>query len=266
MMRKGVVLLVDDEEVVLRMQAAAVRQFGFQAIIADSAATGIEAAVEHRPDLIVTDVQMPGEGGFDFVSSLESRGIKDMPVIYLTGYDDAKLVKSGLRAGGDDFVIKGAPIETLRRRIAFWMASGFQGLPVELRRRALKMAEDESVHVFAGVESSLDLKHGLINGVSDQLREEMRLLSEDYGTRLVERVCIVGRASKLLIDAATSAGELIRFPDNLRLVCQRLQRPFLDDLSSIYRDFSSWTQDLRFVRAGPEPLKAFADYDVGVSA
>jgi DNA-binding response OmpR family regulator len=136
-MKNGPVLLVDDEPVVLKINAAAVRHFGFDAITADTVEDGLEIVRAYKPALIISDVQMPGMGGFDFAESMERQGMKLMPIIYMTGYNDLEVFRGGLRVGGDDFVAKGSPIEVLRRRVAFWMTTGFPALPKDLRRRAL---------------------------------------------------------------------------------------------------------------------------------
>jgi len=196
-MDKGLVLLVDDEPVVLRIQAAAVQQFGFETLIAETVEEAIGVTRAHRPSLIISDVQMPGEGGFDFVDSLEKQGLKNMPVIYLTGYDDIDIIRGGLRAGGDDFVIKGGSVERLRNRIAFWMVSGFTELPSDLRRRALADANAMKGDAFSHVEDHIKVDSFITERVSSRIAEEIAMMPEGYGLRLVERVCFLGGCRRL---------------------------------------------------------------------
>lgn len=263
MVKAGTILLVDDEDIVLRVQAAAVRQFGFHAVIATTAQEALDKAAEIEPELILSDVEMPGEGGFDFVGSLERRGLKNMPVIYLTAYDDVRLVSGGLAAGGDDFVIKGGPIKKLRNRIAFWMISGFRGLPIDIKRRALSAASDSKEGAFLGVESSLELDYGRIAELAAQLSLEMEDIEcDDFGRRMIDRVSVMGRASKLLIDRSKTTGDYVRFPDYLRLVMQRLGRDWSSDFTALFGAFDMWSKDIRFVRAGPVPLRASSQYDL----
>jgi len=260
-MEKGLILLVDDEPVVLQVQAAAVRQFGFETLIAETAEEALSITRKYRPSLVISDVQMPGEGGFDFVDSLERQGLKNMPAIYLTGYDDIEIIRGGLRAGGDDFVIKGGSVEKLRRRSAFWMASGFQELPSDLRRRALLAANAVRGDQVSNVESHLTINLGLIERVKTTLAAELAAVPEGYGTRLVERICIMGRLSKLIIDESSAFGDFVRFPDYFVAVANQVETGWARDFWPLLKRFEDWSCDTRFVLAGVEPLKPFTEYD-----
>ncbi|TNE63306.1 MAG: response regulator [Alphaproteobacteria bacterium] len=260
-MNTGPILLVDDEPVVLRIHAAAVKQFGFETIIAETAGEALSLVRAYRPSLVISDVQMPGEGGFDFVDALERSGLKMMPVVYLTGYDDIDIVRGGLRAGGDDFIIKGGSVERLRNRIAFWLASGFQELPSDLRRRALIAANALKGDHFSRVEDHLAFDGALARRVAGMMRRELEALPGDYGARLIERVCFLGRLSKLIIEESRAFGDFVRFPDYVIAVMNILKPVWQRELWPLLTRFEDWACDLRFVCAGVEPLKPFRDYD-----
>lgn len=260
-MDKGLILLVDDEPVVLRIQAAAVQQFGFETLIAETAEEGLAITRAHRPSLVISDVQMPGEGGFDFVDTLEKQGLKTMPVIYLTGYDDIDIIRGGLKAGGDDFVIKGGSVEKLRNRIAFWMVSGFQELPSDLRRRALMEANAVKGDEFSHVEDHIAVDSALTERVAARLAEELAALPNDYGVRLVDRVCFLGRLSKTIIDECETFGHYLRFPDYLIGAINRLNPLWKRELWPLLKRFEDWSCDTRFVLSGVEPLRSFKEYD-----
>lgn len=260
-MEKGLVLLVDDEPVVLRMQAAAVQQFGFETLIAETVEEAIRVVRAHRPSLVISDVQMPGEGGFDFAEALDRAGLKTMPLIYLTGYDDIDIIRGGLRAGGDDFVIKGGSIEKLRNRIAFWMVGGFRELPTDLRRRALIAANAVKGDDFRHVEDHIQISDEITERVTAWMAEELAPLPDDYGMRLVERVCFLGRLSKTIIDQSESFGDYLRFPDYVIAAVNRLDPPWRRELWPLLARFEDWACDTRFVLSGVEPLREFKDYE-----
>lgn len=260
-MRKGPILLVDDEPVVLQVHAAAVRHFGFEVIMAETAGDGIDHVRAYRPAMVITDVQMPGEGGFDFISSLERTGLKSMPVIFLTGYNDIDIVRGGLKAGGDDFVIKGGSIERLRNRIAFWMAGGFSELPSEIRRRALSEANAEIGDEIDNVEQHLKVSETTMEAIEARMRDELADLPSTYGKRLIERVCFLGRLSKVALEESRGFGDLIRFPDYIIDINRKLDRPWQQEVWPLLKRFEDWACDTRFVLAGMEPLKQFFEYE-----
>lgn len=260
-MKDGTVLLVDDEPVVLQVHAAAVRHFGFEAIIADSAEEAANLVRAHRPSLIISDIQMPGEGGFDFIEGLDRSGLKNMPAIYLTGYDDIEIIRGGLRAGGDDFIIKGGPVEALRHRIAFWMTSGFQELPTDVRRRALQSANQAKGDHFSGVEATFAGASELVRTVKTKIEAELSNVPDTYGERMVERVCFMGRLANLLIQESDAFGDLIRFPEHIDAVVRQLDVTWAKDMWPLFKRFEDWACDTRFVLAGVEELKPFSNYD-----
>lgn len=260
-MRKGPILLVDDEPVVLQVHAAAVRHFGFEAIIAETAEEGLSFVRSHRPAMVISDIQMPGDGGFDFISGIERSGLKTMPVIFLTGYNDIDIVRGGLKAGGDDFIIKGGSIERLRNRIAFWMAGGFSELPSDVRRRALVEANAEIGDEIDNVESHLKFSQTTLETIEDRIREELEPLPSSYGKRLIERVCFLGRLSKIALEESRGFGDLIRFPDYIIAINNHLEMPWSRELWPLLKRFDDWSCDTRFVLAGVEPLKQFFEYE-----
>lgn len=260
-MRNAPVLLVDDDPVVLNLHAAVVRSFGFETEIAETAQEGIDAARARTFSFIVSDVQMPGEGGFDFVERLDKLGLKTMPVLFLTGYDDLEIVRGGLRAGGDDFLIKGQPIEVIRGRIAFWMASGFPGLPVSLRRLALKAANKLQGDAFPGVLQALGRSEEVTQSVIAQVQAERAGLGPDYGRRLVERLCIMARVSKLIIEADDGLAHHLRFPDHAFHIIRALDTDWHTSLFSMFAEFETWAADERYDIAGSMPLNHAEDYD-----
>jgi len=259
-MKDGTVLLVDDEPVVLQVNAAAVRHFGFEAMIAETAEEAAGLVRVHQPALIISDIQMPGEGGFDFLEGLERTGLKNMPAIYLTGYDDIDIVRGGLRAGGDDFIIKGGPVEALRHRIAFWMASGFKELPADVRRRALQSANQAKGDSFGGVEANFAGASKLVQSVKKKIAMELADLPKAYGARQVERVCFMGRLSNLVIKESSAFGDLIRFPEHIDAVVRQLDVAWAKDMAPLFTRFEDWSCDTRFVLAGVEKLKPFRKY------
>jgi len=79
------VLVVDDEIHIVHVVAIKLRNNGYEVISADNGAEAFELACEEKPDIIVTDFQMPVMSGLELVEKLRQRDdMKDIPVIMLT--------------------------------------------------------------------------------------------------------------------------------------------------------------------------------------
>jgi PAS domain S-box-containing protein len=78
---------------------------------------GLELAVEHNPDLILLDINLPGMSGFEVLDFLRQReGTRDTPVIAISANAMSDDIKRGMDAGFDDYITK--PIDINRLMIA----------------------------------------------------------------------------------------------------------------------------------------------------
>ncbi len=79
------VLVVDDEIHIVHVVAIKLRNNGFTVITAENGAQAFERACEDKPDIIVTDCQMPVMTGLELIEKLrKNEGTKEIPVIMLT--------------------------------------------------------------------------------------------------------------------------------------------------------------------------------------
>lgn len=79
------VLVVDDEIHIVHVVAIKLRNNGYEVITAANGAEAFEQACSEKPDIIVTDFQMPVMAGLEFVEKLrQNEATKDTPVILLT--------------------------------------------------------------------------------------------------------------------------------------------------------------------------------------
>jgi DNA-binding NarL/FixJ family response regulator len=77
----------------------------------------IDAALRLKPDLIIADIQMPVMGGLDALRELRTQGLS-VPMVLLTGHNDAMLADQAMRAGADGFVCKQGATDELLTAIA----------------------------------------------------------------------------------------------------------------------------------------------------
>ena len=112
------VLVVEDNEVFRTFLRGLLTAQGFTVHEAQSGEEGLRLALEHRPWLILTDVRMPGEDGFEFCRKVRSHSlIRQTPLLFLSGWDDYKARYHGLELGADDFISKQTPSRELMIRI-----------------------------------------------------------------------------------------------------------------------------------------------------
>ncbi len=108
-------LVVEDDERIRTALIRALRDRGHAVSSAGTALTGLQQAVEERPDLVVLDLGLPDLDGRELLRML--RAVSAVPVIIATARDDDESVVEALDAGADDYVLKPFQAGQLEARI-----------------------------------------------------------------------------------------------------------------------------------------------------
>jgi len=109
------ILLVDDDRRLTTMLAELLEMEGFMCVTAPNGSRGLLLLEEHRPDLVVLDVMMPGQDGIETLAQLRRQS--SVPVIMLTAMGEEKDRIRGLEAGADDYLAKPFAARELLLRI-----------------------------------------------------------------------------------------------------------------------------------------------------
>ena len=116
------VLVVDDEQPILRTVAANLRARGYQVLTATSGEAALAAAEVHQPDCVVLDLGLPGIGGLEALRRL--RTWTTTPVVILTAVDGERDKVAALDLGADDYVTKPFGMAELLARIRVALRHG----------------------------------------------------------------------------------------------------------------------------------------------
>ncbi|MCL7487504.1 MAG: SpoIIE family protein phosphatase [Desulfobulbaceae bacterium] len=104
---KYTLLLIDDERINLVILQALLQKEGYSVYTALNGREGIALAHQLRPNLILLDVMMPGEDGFEVCRKLKQDPVTaSIPVIFITGLTDTENRIKGLTIGGLDYISK----------------------------------------------------------------------------------------------------------------------------------------------------------------
>jgi DNA-binding NarL/FixJ family response regulator len=100
-------LIVDDEPKLLRAVAVDLQGEGYEVTTARSGAEALIAVAQRVPDLIVSDVRMPGMDGYELARRLRrNQSTALIPIVFLTAKDQTKDRIEGFRTGVDAYLTK----------------------------------------------------------------------------------------------------------------------------------------------------------------
>lgn len=121
---KKCILVVDDVAIILSRVTDALEK-RFDVITANSGERALEYLASNKPDLILLDIRMPGQDGFELlriIKGMEDRA--DIPVIVLSGLEDKQYVVKALSLGVRDYILKPFAPSDLRERVQRVLESG----------------------------------------------------------------------------------------------------------------------------------------------
>jgi CheY-like chemotaxis protein len=117
------ILVVDDDPIQRMAATLTLRKAGYEVLEAASGEEALESARTHWPDLIVSDVVMPGMNGLQLLAALrqEPRGAA-IPVILLTSLAERAQVRLGMTSGAEDYLTKPFQAEELYEAVTSLLA------------------------------------------------------------------------------------------------------------------------------------------------
>ena len=172
------VLVVDDEQQILRALQTSLRGAGYEVDTADTAEGALAAAAMRPPEAVILDLVLPDGTGTDVVRQL--RTWSSAPVIVLSAVGDEHEKVAALDAGADDYVTKPVGIDELVARLRAVM------------RRAIPSAEP--VLVIGGLEVDLEKRELRIDGKPVHLTPHqfdlLRVFAANEGKLLTHRMIL----------------------------------------------------------------------------
>jgi signal transduction histidine kinase len=203
-------VLLADDNADLRGYIAGLLEPAYQVEAVEDGQAALQAARRRLPDIVLSDVMMPGLDGFGLVRALRGdAGTASVPVILLSARAGEEAAIEGLDVGADDYLIKPFSARELRARVRTHV-----GL-ARLRRRLLADLERANRELDAFSYSvSHDLRAPLraIGGFSRALAEESRTPMDERCADYVQRISRGVERMSTLIDALLDLSRVSRAP------------------------------------------------------
>lgn len=116
------VLLVEDSDMIRENLIEILELAQYTVLIASNGAEAIDIALEHTPDLIISDILMPELDGYNMLTVLRGiKTLKDIPVIFCTALSEQTALKKAMAFGACDYIIKPFDPDELLEKIAKYL-------------------------------------------------------------------------------------------------------------------------------------------------
>ena len=108
------VLVIEDDHLLLEFLTDSLRRLKFDVIAAHDGPSGISYAKSQYPDIIISDINMPGMNGLQVLEKMQSDPqTSEIPFIFLTGKVEMDDLRTGMRLGADDYLVKPVELDEL---------------------------------------------------------------------------------------------------------------------------------------------------------
>jgi two-component system, OmpR family, alkaline phosphatase synthesis response regulator PhoP len=107
MTQKKKILLIEDEEDIAALIKLQADISGYRLHVEIDGISGFRAVEREKPDLVILDIMLPGQNGFDVCKKIKSHHeLRQIPIIILTAKGEELDVVLGLELGADDYIVK----------------------------------------------------------------------------------------------------------------------------------------------------------------
>jgi DNA-binding response OmpR family regulator len=115
---RPLIVVADDDDDIVALVAYRLERSGYDIVTAHDGEEALRLILEHRPELAVLDVMMPGLDGYELTRRIrQNEATSRMPVILLTARVQEADVTRGFEAGADDYIEKPFSPQELRARV-----------------------------------------------------------------------------------------------------------------------------------------------------
>lgn len=200
------ILLVEDDPLDAELTQLELERFGHRVSVARSGEEALALYASFRPDLVVTDISLPGMCGCELTRQLKSREHPHwLPVLFMSGTQSESSLVEAYQAGADDFIHKPISRPVLQAKLGVFQQRLHLQREAQARERLLQRYRDQ---VEEEKSVALHLMHRLVNAelLGDLAVSHWMRPAETYSGDLIAAARTPGGILHVLLADATGHG------------------------------------------------------------
>ncbi len=184
---EGIILVIDDSPTNLKFLFSVLGKAGFQVLLARNGETGIEQAIEMKPDIILLDILMYGIDGFETCRRLKADAATcEIPVIFMTVLSEPVDRLKGFQVGGIDYITKPLHYEEVLARINAHLTIKRQQTALQEQARNLQELNADKDTFFSIISHDLQRPFEELLHFTEFMAENIRDCPPEEVTEIVD--------------------------------------------------------------------------------
>ncbi|GAB4392953.1 MAG: hypothetical protein Tsb0032_10520 [Kiloniellaceae bacterium] len=241
------IILAEDNDTLRRMYADMLESVGFSVMkVGDGEkAIGMLHKVSN-PQLIILDVMMPRLNGIETCARIRKmQGLHPSPILFLSALDNPDTILECLEAGGDDYLVKSAPMTEILGRVQFWSRKGSSDEGSERRKKAIKelkaLSDECAGYGTSQVVDEISAEQAAINQIATFIATHGSSIDESEPT-IYRFGYVVGLVNACVKQDMQNEGRFNRFLRNLVFKTQFVDRQEIDAMLDNYERIATQSQ------------------------
>jgi response regulator NasT len=166
------ILVVDDDRLVLSTLSMGLERAGFAILRASSGEEAVQICKQVRPDLILMDICMPGISGLEAIQRIHES--VNVPVIFLSSYDDIETVEQAVKQGGLGYLVKPVEVHQIVPEIQAVLARAADLSQLKAIESQLEQALAAERHTSIAIGIMMERQHLSVAEAYELLRAQSR--------------------------------------------------------------------------------------------
>lgn len=195
------ILVIEDEEIVRKNLEDLLESEGFKVLSESNGEDAYHTAVMKEPDIILSDINMPGMNGIELLKKLQRNEVTSLiPFIFITAKNEIRDIRAGMTSGADDYITKPFGIDDVLNAVNSRLRKreNYLSVVIEFRNVLMKKVPHELRTPLVG-----------ILGLSGIIEENLESLSKDELLEMVEKIRKSGKRLHRRIEKFLVYGELL---------------------------------------------------------
>lgn len=185
------VLIVDDLEPNRLILEEIIRNMKCIPILAEGGEQALKLVMEHSPQLVLTDISMPGMDGYELCRRLKAKeATRNIPIVFISAFDNPQDIVEGFRLGGSDYITKPFIAELVQARVGVHLRL------YETRRKLTEMNRRLQISVSEQLRQMEQEKKNILYALAN-IAAQNACYEEKYMERLKHNCQILAQAMQL---------------------------------------------------------------------